>query len=151
MKRPPRPAHESIFSGGMGWQILWAGFLMGIVCISTQAIAINNNSGHWQTMVFTVLCFNQLGNAIAVRSETASLFKIGFLSNKFMFFAILATVILQIAIIYAPVLNKIFKTQPLPANELVLTILLSSVTFIAIEIEKLLSRLRERKEVAEGA
>jgi len=140
MERPPRPTNENIFSNGMGWQILWAGFLMGVVCITTQAIALNNNSAHWQTMVFTVLCFSQLGNVMAVRSETRSLFKLGVMSNKFMFYAIAITVALQFAIIYVPALNKIFRTQPLTTNELLLTILLSTVIFWAIEIEKLVRR-----------
>jgi Ca2+-transporting ATPase len=140
MQRPPRPTNESIFSNGMGWQILWAGFLMGVVCITTQAIAINNNSAHWQTMVFTVLCFSQLGNAMAVRSEKTSIFKLGIMSNKFMFYAIAITIALQFAIIYVPALNKIFRTQPLTTNELLLTILLSTVIFWAIEIEKLVRR-----------
>ncbi len=145
MQRPPRPVNENIFSGGMGWQILWAGFLLGAVSIATQALAIHYNSGHWQTMVFTVLCLNQLGNAMAMRSETASAFQLGPFSNKFMFYAITATVVLQLAVIYIPVMNAIFKTQPLATNELLLTILLSSVTFVAIEIEKLVRRYSKRK------
>lgn len=139
MKRPPRPPNENIFSKGMGRQILWAGFLMSIVCIVTQAIAINKGE-HWQTMVFTVLCFSQLGNAMAVRSETTSVFTLGAMSNKFMFYAIAATVTFQLAIVYVPLLNKLFKTQPLTINELTLTILLSAIIFSAIEIEKLIRR-----------
>jgi Ca2+-transporting ATPase len=144
MQRPPRPASENIFSGGMGWQILWAGFLIGVVCIITQAIAIENNSAHWQTMVFTVLCFNQLGNAMAVRSETASVFQLGAMSNRFMFYAIAITVALQFAIVYVPLFNKIFKTQPLTLNELLITVVFSAVTFIAIEIEKIIRRSRSK-------
>ena len=62
------------------------------------------------------------------------------MSNKFMFYAIAITVALQFAIIYVPALNKIFRTQPLTTNELLLTILLSTVIFWAIEIEKLVRR-----------
>jgi Ca2+-transporting ATPase len=143
MQRPPRPTTESIFANGMGWQILWAGFLMGIVCIITQIISMENNSSHAQTMVFTVLCFSQLGNAMAVRSERESVFTLGPMSNRLMFYALAITVGLQLAIIYVPFLNKIFKTQPLSLNELIITILLSSVIFIAIEIEKLIRRWKK--------
>ena len=143
MQRPPRAVNENIFSGGMGWQILWAGFLMGIVSIVMQVIAIRNNSLHWQTMVFTVICFSQLGNAIAVRSETVSAFQLGPFSNKFMLYAISVTVGLQFAIIYIPALNKIFNLQPLTINELLLTLLLSSVTFVAIEMDKLVRRYKK--------
>jgi Ca2+-transporting ATPase len=50
------------------------------------------------------------------------------------------TFALQMATVYVPELQPIFKTQPLTVQELLLTILLSSVVFIAVEIEKLLKR-----------
>jgi hypothetical protein len=43
---------------------------------------------------------------------------------------------LQLATIYAPPLNPIFKTEPLSAAELVFCLLLSAAAFIAVEIEK---------------
>jgi len=89
-------------------------------------------------MVFTVLCFSQLGNAMAVRSERESVFTLGLMSNRLMFYALAITVGLQLAIIYIPFLNKIFNTQPLSFNELIITILLSTIIFIAREIEKLI-------------
>jgi len=140
MQRPPRPTNENIFSRGMGAQILWAGFLMGIVCITTQVIGIHHKDWHWQTMVFTVLCFSQLGNAMAVRSETDSVFKLGPTSNRLMFYALAITVGLQTTIIYVPLLNKIFKTEPLGLTELIVTIGMSTIIFMAIEIEKLIRR-----------
>ena len=95
---------------------------------------------HWQTMVFTVLCLTQLGHVFAIRSEKESLFKIGLFPNKYLFFAVLLTFILQMATIYVPALNPIFKTEPLTLNELMLTLALSSVVFFAVEVEKLFRR-----------
>ncbi len=80
---------------------------------------------------------------MAVRSERESVFTLGPMSNRLMFYALAITVGLQLAIIYVPFLNKIFKTQPLSLNELTITILLSSVIFIAIEIEKLIRRWKK--------
>jgi Ca2+-transporting ATPase len=42
-----------------------------------------------------------------------------------------------------PFLNPVFKTQPLTAGELVVTILLSSVVFLAVELEKAFKRWRK--------
>jgi Ca2+-transporting ATPase len=50
--------------------------------------------------------------------------------------------------IYIPVLNPIFRTAPLTAGELGITLLLSSVVFIAVEIEKWWFRKRPPKEEA---
>ncbi|MFA7424044.1 MAG: cation-translocating P-type ATPase [Desulfosarcinaceae bacterium] len=145
MKRPPRHPKESIFANGLGGHIIWVGLLMGSVSILTQAIFIDGCPTHWQTMVFTVLCLSQMGHVLAVRSERTSFFKQGALSNKPLLGAVLLTFILQMATIYVPLLNPIFKTAPLTAGELLVTILLSSVVFVAVEIEKTVKRWRKSR------
>lgn len=140
MERPPRLPNESIFAHGMWQNILWAGLLMGAASLFTQAWAIHTGHGHWQTMVFTVLTLSQLGNVLAVRSERESLFTQGVFSNPLLIAAVLFTFILQMATIYVPWLNPIFKTQPLTLDELVFCLAASSAVFVAAEIEKVLVR-----------
>ncbi len=140
MKRPPRHPRESIFSHGLGAHAVWVGLLMGGVVLGVQAWAIRTEHSHWQTMVFTVLCLTQLGHVLAIRSEKESLFTIGLFSNRYLLGAVLLTFGLQMATIYIPALNAIFKTVPLTLNELIITLVLSSVVFVAVEIEKLLRR-----------
>ena len=60
MSRPPRAPKESIFADGLGIHMIWVGLLMGAASLFTQA-AHRARSGHWQTMVFTVLCFSPDG------------------------------------------------------------------------------------------
>jgi len=136
MQRPPRPPNENIFAHGMWQDIIWIGLLMGGVCLFTQAWAYHTGHAHWQTMVFTVLTLSQMGNVLAVRSERASFFQLGIWTNRPMLGAVLLTFVLQMATIYIPALNPIFKTQPLDADELILCLALSSVVFVAIETEK---------------
>jgi Ca2+-transporting ATPase len=138
MKRPPRHPRESIFAHGMAAHIMWVGFLMGAMSIFTQAWSINSGyqQAQWQTMVFTVLCLSQMGHVLAIRSERESLFKTGFFSNMPLLGAVLLTFALQMATIYVPLLNPIFKTAPLSGRELAITLMLSSVVFFAVEIEK---------------
>ncbi len=135
MNRRPRNPKENIFAGGMGWHILWVGFLMGIVTLGVQAGAIHLDISHWQTMTFTVLCFSQLGHVLAIRSEQ-SIFKTRALANKPMLLTLLFTILLQLVVIYAPFFNAIFKTQPLSFEELIITVSISSIVFWAVEIEK---------------
>ncbi len=139
MVRPPRHPKESVFARGLGVQIIWVGLLMGLVSIGAQAFAINLEL-HWQTMVFTVLCFSQMGNVLAIRSEKQSLFKQGLRSNKPLLGAFLLTVLLQLATIYVPFLNPIFRTHSLTAVELAVTLAVSSIVFFAVEIDKLIHR-----------
>lgn len=145
MKRPPRDPKESILAHGLGIHILWVGVLIGLLTVGTQAYAINVKDTHWQTIVFTVLCFGQLWHVMAIRSETRSLFSIGIFSNKPLVFAVLATVLLQLAVIYVPYLNTFLHTQPLTLVELLLAIGVSAIVFVAVEIEKWVKRRRQAK------
>jgi Ca2+-transporting ATPase len=140
MRRPPRPLRESIFAHGMWQHMIWAGLLMGGVCLFTQAWALHSGSAHWQTMVFTVLTLSQMGHVLAIRTEKASLFGAGMFSNPLLMFSVLLTFVLQMATIYLPILNPIFKTEALSISELLLCLALSSVVFFAVEGEKLLVR-----------
>ncbi|HQS81458.1 MAG TPA: cation-translocating P-type ATPase [Thiobacillus sp.] len=140
MQRPPRPPKESIFAHGMWQHILWVGLLMGGVSLLTQAWAIHTGSAHWQSMVFTVLTLSQLGHVLAIRSERESLFSQGVLSNRLLVGALLLTFALQMAVLYVPWLNPIFKTEPLSLGELAACLALSSVVFFGVEIEKWLAR-----------
>ena len=140
MARPPRPPGESIFAHGMWQHMVWVGLLIGGVSLIGQAWAIGHGSAHWQTVVFTVLTLAQLCHALAVRSERESLLRQGLLSNLPLLGAVLLTVGLQLAVIYLPPLNAIFRTQPLSAGELALCFVLAAVVLVAVEAEKALVR-----------
>jgi P-type Ca2+ transporter type 2C len=140
MQKPPRPTNESIFAGGMWQHMLWVGLLIGLVSLAAQAWTYGNGSTHWQTMVFTVLTFSQLAHVLAIRSESESLLRQRMFSNAPLMGAVLFTVMLQLLVIYLPILNTIFNTQPLSLAELLICILLSSIVLFAVETEKWLRR-----------
>jgi P-type Ca2+ transporter type 2C len=145
MKLPPRAPNENIFAQGMGFHILWVGLLMGAVCLSIQAWAIQNNDPKWQTYVFTVLCFSQMGHVMAIRSEHFFLFRQGIFSNLYLIGAVALTFVLQLALLYIPFLQDIFSTQPLTLLELGTCILVSLIVFHAVEMEKLVRRWRVKR------
>ncbi len=142
MRRPPRHPKESIFGQGLGLHAIWVGLLMAGVVLFVQAWSLKTGHAHWQTMVFTVLCLTQLGHVLAIRSEKESLFTIGVFSNKYLLGAVILTFGLQMATVYIPALNPVFKTEPLTIDELLMSLLLSSVVFFAVEGEKFLRRRR---------
>ncbi|MDD2767333.1 MAG: cation-translocating P-type ATPase [Methylococcus sp.] len=152
MQRPPRPPRESLFAHGMWQHILWIGLLMGGITLLSQAWAYHSGSAHWQSVVFTVLTLSQMSNVLAVRSEQESLFRQGLFSNKPLFAAVLLTIALQMAVLYVPVLQPIFKTEALSAGELGVCLGLSSIVFWAVELEKWMRRrgwiYRENHETA---
>ncbi len=147
MKRRPRSPGESIFSGGLGAHAIWVGLLMAGVTLSLQAWALQIGDSHWQTMVFTTLCFLQLGHVMAIRSEKESLFSQGLMTNKPLLMSVLATIIMQLFTIYVPYLNSVFKTEPLELVELMLVLVLSVTVFAAVEVEKFFKRRLSAKKI----
>ncbi|NMM13516.1 MAG: cation-translocating P-type ATPase [Rhodoferax sp.] len=148
MQRPPRPPQESLFAHGLWQHILWVGLLIGGLCLLVQAWALSTGHAHWQTMVFTVLTLSQMAHVLAVRSETESLWRLGLGTNRPLLGAVLLTFVLQMATIYVPVLNPIFKTEPLSLAELLLCLGASAVVFVAVEIEKVWLRRRRQRLAA---
>ena len=136
MQRPPRQPRESLFARGLWQHILWVGLLIAGLCLLLQAWALASGQAHWQTMVFTVLTLSQMAHVLAVRSETESLLRLGLASNRPLLGAIVLTFALQMATIYVPALNPVFRTTPLSLAELLLCLGLSAVVFVAVEIEK---------------
>lgn len=145
MTRPPRPPGESLFAHGLGYHIIWVGLLMAGVTLAVQAWATYRQIDHWQTMVFTVLALSQLGHVLAVRSDHTFLYRQGILSNLPLLGAVILTFLLQLAVIYLPFMNTLFKTQPLSLEELGICIALSMVVFHAVEVEKWIKQLRAER------
>lgn len=146
MNRPPRPPKESLFADGVGYHILWVGILMAAVTLFTQNWAIQKEIQNWQTMVFTVLSVSQLGHVMAVRSDRTFLFKQGFFGNKPLIISVVFTFGLQMAVIYFPFFNRVFKTQPLEWKELLFCLLMALIVFHAVELEKFIrKRIRKNK------
>jgi Ca2+-transporting ATPase len=142
MRRRPHHPNESIFSRGVGRDIVWVGLLLGLILL---AVAYSYWSAHqlsWQTMVFTTLALSRMGLAQTMRSERDSLFQIGLLSNKPLLGAVALTFGLQMAVIYVPFLQAVFKTTPLSASDLAICLALSTVVFWAMELDKWLIRRR---------
>jgi len=140
MRRPPYHPQESIFGRGMGRHILWVGLLMGLVSLGMGFWAWKIDRPYWQTMVFTTLTLSQMGHALAIRSGRDSLFRIGLLSNKPLLGAVLLTFVLQLAVVYVPFLQGLFKTVALPSTDLLISLVLSTGVFWGVELEKWLLR-----------
>jgi Ca2+-transporting ATPase len=116
------------------------GLLMGAICLGIHAWASATGNPNGQTMVFTALTLAQMYQVLAIRSETEPLVSQGLLSNRPLLGAVLLTVALQLAIVYAPLLQPFFHTRPLDATELALAIGLPALVMAAIELEKALVR-----------
>jgi Ca2+-transporting ATPase len=139
MRRPPRPPSESILGRGLWQHVLGFGMLTAAVTL-TLGVWEYRHDGPWQTMVLTTLALLQLGNSLAARAETTSTFRLGFRTNPFLLATVLGTVAVQIAVIYWSPLQEALDTEALDLSHLLLALLASTITFWAIELEKLVRR-----------
>lgn len=150
MKRPPRPPRENLFAGGLIQRIVLSAILMTIASLFIQwwAVGEGYDIRTQQTMVFTTLSFVQLGNALSSRSQYQSIFSSGLFSNRGMWIAIFATIIMQLAIIYIPFLSGVFKTTALPGKAMIAIVLVTFASLLGIEAVKYISHQLEKRRLA---
>jgi Ca2+-transporting ATPase len=141
MDRPPRRPDENIFGRGLWQRIVGAGLLTAAVALGL-ALWEHGTHGPWQTMLFTSLALLQLGDALAVRSDTTSTFTLRFTTNRFLLFAVIGTLGAQMAAIYLAPFQQLLTTEALGIVDLLIVLAASTITFWAIEAEKLVRRRR---------
>ncbi|MEM3564472.1 MAG: HAD-IC family P-type ATPase [Candidatus Jordarchaeaceae archaeon] len=144
LKEPPRPPKERIITKGVAYRMLFLASIMALGTIFVYYSSIQS-LGPWvfiygykepRTMTFYTLVFFQLYNALNMRSQEYSLFKIGLLSNKYLFAAFIASFVLNISIAYVPFFQELFQIMPLPLNDWVMVLLVSSSILVVEEIRK---------------
>ncbi|MCY7335942.1 MAG: cation-translocating P-type ATPase [Chamaesiphon sp.] len=148
MQRPPFQPSESIFARGLGAYIIRIGLVFGVVTIGlmkwafdrTHAVDYPGDPDTWKTIVFTTLCIAQMGHALAVRSVNKLVIEINPFSNPLLLWAILGTILLQLAVVYIAPLRSFFGTHPLSLFELGVCFGCSLLIFLWIEGEKLFVR-----------
>jgi P-type Ca2+ transporter type 2C len=142
MKRPPHSQAAGIFGREMTLFIMIIGILMSVIAIATAWELWRLGDPAWQTTVFTVLVFTQLAVALESRSDMESIFRLSFLGNRPMAGAILLTAGLQLAVVYAPIGNRIFNTVPMPGTDLAIAVGTALLMILLIETWKLILRRR---------
>ena len=141
LRRAPRPRGEGILSGGLWQHILVDGLLLGAVCLALGSWAYTTGRP-WQTMVFTALALLQLGNALALRSDRETVFRLGWRRNPALLAVLGGTLVLQLALIYLPVAQEILSTEPLSVADLAIVLVVSTALFWVVEFQKLVRRRR---------
>ncbi len=144
MRRPPRAPTESLFAHGMWQHILFVGLLMGALCLAVQGWAIATTPSIAQTMVFTTLTLAQMAHVLAIRSEGDSLWRLGLHSNRPLLAAVAISIGLQLATVYVPWLQPIFRTVPLSGAEMGICLGAAAVVLLAVEGEKAWRRRLQR-------
>lgn len=136
MQAPPIAPNESIFARGMGSYMVRVGIIFALITITMMAI-VGPVFPHWKSMIFTTLCIAQMGHALAVRSDTRLAIQLPVKTNPYLYWAVGITTLLQLSLLYVPVLRNILGTEALSLGELGICFGFSALLFIWIEAEKI--------------
>lgn len=129
MHRAPRKNTESIFAAGLGRKIAFRGIMIAFMTMTVYIVAFNYSFGNMvyaRSAAFTMLVMSQLCHVFDCRSEKYSIFEMKN-SNKYLFGAVVVSLVMQIAVLYVPFLQGIFQTMGLDILTWAVIILLASL------------------------
>ena len=111
--QPPRNPADPVISRLMIERLLVIGVVLAAGTLSTFVWQLNMGAdiNKARTVALTTMVLYQLFNVFNSRSETQSIFQMNMMSNPFLFYSIIASIIAQLSIIYVPALQFIFRTD----------------------------------------
>jgi P-type Ca2+ transporter type 2C len=139
MRRPPRPRGEGIITADRVVLMLFQGAFIAACSLLAFWFVLSverEGIGRARTACFIVLSCSQLFHALNCRSQEYSLFTLGFFTNIQLILADIVSFLLAMAVIYVPVLQQIFRTEPLGFTDWLLVIAISSLPLWAMETVK---------------
>jgi Ca2+-transporting ATPase len=139
MERPPRDPKESVFTKKVQWYI--GGLALNIfVGLFPLFYWYWKSEGlvKAQTMVLVTIILFEMFNAFNCRSARYSIFKLGWVSNKWLVWAVLSSVFLMALVLYVPYLAFLFHTVPLSFTDWIIALLISCSALVFVELYKLI-------------
>ncbi|MCD6590668.1 MAG: calcium-translocating P-type ATPase, SERCA-type [Candidatus Aenigmarchaeota archaeon] len=131
MKRKPRDPKEDILNRSMLFDIFFIGILMCIGTLFLFVINIPEGSQKARTVAFTLLVVLEMVRVQSVRLK----YKVGVFSNMKLIYAITASLLLQLVVLYIPLLQTAFGTVPLNTVDWIEISAISLLMFVIIMIK----------------
>ena len=147
MERKPRSSKDGIFSGGVGFDVVYQGILVTIVTLAAYFVGHRMESGIWEitqsadgiTMAFLTLSFAEIFHSFNMRSQRGSIFKINN-QNVFLWGAGIISLLVTTVVIYVPFLAKAFEFEHISLLEYTVAVLLAFSVIPIVEIVKFIQR-----------
>lgn len=142
MKRRPIKRSESVFTPEMKTLLFGVGFVRetllfaGFYYCATHLAILGWSLEYLRTLLVAVLTLKSITAIFSLRSFTLPLHKIKQLTNPYLFAAIGLDLILLVAAVYWPVLNRLLKMEPLAAQSWLIVLAVSVINILMLEIVK---------------
>jgi Ca2+-transporting ATPase len=152
MNVPPRSRDEGVITRRMWFGIFFVGAIMAVGTLFVLDASLPGgliegygNMRYAQTMTFTTLMLFQIFNVFNARSDVRSAFA-GLFHNRWLWGAVLLSLLLQVAVIYAPLLQRTFSTVSLSLNDWMRCAVVASSVLWLRELGKLVRRATAGKQ-----
>ncbi|RAU51102.1 cation-transporting P-type ATPase [Pseudocitrobacter sp. RIT415] len=142
MNRPPRKTGQHVMDAFAVWRVAFVGSMIAISAFILEAwLAPRGHSAEFvRTVLLQMLVTAQWLYMINCRNTDGFSINRGLLKNKGIWMVTGVLLLLQLAIIYLPVMQMMFGTEALPARYWFVTLAMGAVMFFIVEIEKRLTR-----------
>jgi P-type Ca2+ transporter type 2C len=140
MRRPPHPPAEGIVDRRIATHIVWVGTLMGLIPLCTGWYYWQHHHPVWQSMVFSLLAFGQIFQTLAAHSWSDSAFASVRRPTLILICSVSLSLTSTLAILYVPFLQRVFGTRALSSGDLLVSLILSTIVFWSMELEKFFKR-----------
>jgi len=146
MKRQPRDPQESLLTPRFVGLIVWQGLLLAGVTLLAFGIGMQWHGTEGDglraatTMAFMTLALAQVFHAFDARSQRRSIFTSRLFTNGWLWAAVGVCIILQIAAVYVPLLQKVLQTVPPTMAEWGVILGCSLLPVLVVELVKVIQR-----------
>ena len=134
LNRPPRDPSEPIFERHVVEHVLIAGAAMGLLAFAVYALVTSAGIAHESAQNITLLMMVLFGNvhALSSRSETRSVFRISYFSNRLLAFAVPGALIVHLLSMQVAGLKGVLGLEPVPLP-IFAGLLGAALVFLAVE------------------
>ena len=147
MKQKPRSSKDGIFSGGMGFDILYQGILISILTLLSYFVGHYIESGVFEianssdgmTMAFLTMSMAEIFHSFNVRSRKGSIFSLK-TQNVYALASMILSFLLTILVIYVPTLSDLFGFEFISLFEYAISLLIAVSIIPIVEIVKFIER-----------
>jgi len=142
MQEAPRSPKENVVNGWMKALIATVSVFSGIFALAFFAYVLNAGGDVKlaRSVAFLTLGVNSLVYVFSVRNLTTPFWKSSILENKWLIVAVGAGFILQVVPFVTPQTREFFGTASLPLNFWLVSLALSALMFIMVEVSKFVFR-----------
>jgi Ca2+-transporting ATPase len=140
MERPPRGQKEGIFSGGLGFDVVYQGILVALLTLLSYFIVdVWHDHETAMTAAFLTMSMCEIFHAYNMRAQRQSIFTLK-RQNWVLWGAMVLSLALTLMVIYVPFLSRMFSLSPLSLKELGVALGLSVAVIPLVEIVKAVQR-----------